>query len=330
MIGLGLVALLAIWLVINMIKNPSLFFDVMLAGVTNGAVYGLIALGYTLVYGILQLINFAHGDVFALSSLMASTALISFFGATESSGGIAVALAIAGTLAIAMAFGSAVNVTVELVGYRRLRNAPRLAPLITAVGMSFILQNIGLLAWGVDYKSTPRLISNAAAFTIGGVSFEWNKLIVLAITAPVLVAMTWLVRSTRQGKAMRATSQDPDASAMMGINVNRTISFTFALAGALAGAGGVLYVLEFTTTRYDQGFQLGLIAFTAAVLGGIGNLAGAVLGALVIGLIEQFNEGLTWHAPGSNWTHSIVFGILILILVFRPEGLLGERTPEGA
>jgi branched-chain amino acid transport system permease protein len=138
-----------------------------------------------------------------------------------------------------------------------------------------------------------------------------------------------VVRNTRQGKAMRATSQDPQAAAMMGINVNRTISFTFVIAGTLAGAAGVLYLLNFTVIRYDQGFQLGLIAFTAAVLGGIGNLTGAVLGAMTIGLIEAFNEGLGWMSPGSDWTRSIVFGILIAILVFRPEGILGERTPEG-
>jgi branched-chain amino acid transport system permease protein len=137
------------------------------------------------------------------------------------------------------------------------------------------------------------------------------------------------VKSTRQGKAMRATAQDTEASAMMGINVNRTISFTFLLAGALAGIGAVLFLVEFNV-RYDTGFELGLIAFTAAVLGGIGNLTGAVLGALCIGLIQAFNEGLSWFAPGSDWTRSIVFGILIAILVFRPEGLLGERTPEGA
>jgi len=137
------------------------------------------------------------------------------------------------------------------------------------------------------------------------------------------------VQRTRQGKAMRATAQDSDAAAMMGINVNRTISFTFLIAGALAGAAGLLYALYVTNVRYDQGFQLGLIAFTSAVLGGIGNLPGAVLGALLIGLIQAFNEGLNWHAPGSDWTQSIVFSILILILVFRPEGLLGERTPEG-
>jgi len=146
---------------------------------------------------------------------------------------------------------------------------------------------------------------------------------------PVLLGLVYLIRNTRQGKAMRATAQDKDASAMMGINVNRTISFTFLIAGTLAGVAGLLYALYSTNIRYDQGFQLGLIAFTAAVLGGIGNLPGAVLGAILIGLIQQFNEGLSWHAPSSQWTQSIVFAILILILVFRPEGLLGERTPEG-
>jgi branched-chain amino acid transport system permease protein len=221
------------------------------------------------------------------------------------------------------------NTGIELVAYRRLRSAPRLAPLITAVGMSFILQDVGLIQWGVEFQTIEKLIPNSVAFSIGDVIFQWDKLGVLLLTIPVLLALTWLVRSTKQGKAMRATSQDMDAAAMMGINVNRTISFTFALAGGLAGAGGLLYFLHFTSMRYDTGFQLGLIAFTAAVLGGIGNLAGAVLGALMIGLIEQFNEGLELYSPGSDWTRSIVFGILIATLVFRPEGLLGERTPEG-
>ncbi len=146
---------------------------------------------------------------------------------------------------------------------------------------------------------------------------------------PVLLALVWLVQYTKQGKAMRATAQDMDAAAMMGINVNRTVSFTFLIAGGLAGAAGLLYALYVTNIRFDQGFQLGLIAFTSAVLGGIGNLPGAVLGAILIGLVQSWNEGLAWHAPGSDWTQSIVFSILILILVFRPEGLLGERTPEG-
>jgi branched-chain amino acid transport system permease protein len=297
---------------------------------TNGLVYGLIALGYTLVYGILQLINFAHGDVFTLSGLVASTMIVSVFGVTEHSGAGAIVLAVAVTVLVCVAFGSTVNAGIELVAYRRLRRAPRLAPLITAVGMSFILQDIGLISWGADYISVPRLIPNSNVFHIGGVSYQWNKLSVVLITIPVLVALTWLVKSTRHGKAMRATSQDMEAAAMMGINVNRTISFTFALAGGLAGVAGLLYLLLFTTIRYDVGFQLGLIAFTAAVLGGIGNLVGAVLGALIIGWVEAFNEGLTWHAPGGDWTRSLVFAILILILVFRPQGILGERRAEGA
>jgi branched-chain amino acid transport system permease protein len=200
--------------------------------------------------------------------------------------------------------------------------------LISAVGMSFIVQNISLAIYDVNYRSAPPLLSGEPAFTIGGVSMSWNKLIVVLITIPVLIGLTWMVRSTKQGKAMRATAQDQDAAAMMGINVNRTISFTFVLAGALAGSAGVLYLLQFQM-RYDTGFELGLIAFTAAVLGGIGNLAGATLGGLIIGFIQAFNEGLPIGSPGSDWTRSIVFGILIAILVFRPEGLLGERTPEG-
>jgi branched-chain amino acid transport system permease protein len=196
--------------------------------------------------------------------------------------------------------------------------------------MSFILQNVGLYFWGPTYTSIDPLISGEPAFTIGGVEFQWDNITMILLTVPLLLALTWLVTSTKQGKAMRATSQDMEAAAMMGINVNRTISFTFALAGGLAGAAGLIYVLQFTTIRFDQGFQLGLIAFTAAVLGGIGNLAGAVLGGVLIGLIEAFVDGLAWLSPGANWTRAIVFAVLIAVLVFRPEGLLGERTPEGA
>ncbi len=329
--GLGLlfVALVIVWVVVNFIRDPSEFLSVFLIGLTNGAVYGLIALGYTLVYGILQLINFAHGDVFALGGLVSSTMILSAFNLSTADSAVVIVLGVATTLLVAMLFASVLNAGIELVAYRRLRNAPRVAPLITAVGMSFILQNVGLIFYGVNYTSVPRLVPNSVAFSIGDVDLQWNKLAVLLITVPVLLGLTYLVRSTRQGKAMRATSQDPEAAAMMGVNVNRTISFTFILAGGLAGAAGLLYLLNFTTIRYDQGFQLGLIAFTAAVLGGIGNMAGALLGAITIGLIEAFNEGLTWNTPGSDWTRSIVFGILIAILVFRPEGILGERTPEG-
>jgi branched-chain amino acid transport system permease protein len=195
--------------------------------------------------------------------------------------------------------------------------------------MSFILQNIAIAWKGPSYVSVPRVLPSGDVFSIGGADYTWDKFSVVIVTLPVLLVLLWLVLRTRQGKAMRATAQDRDAAAMMGINVNRTISFTFLIAGALAGAGGLLYALYFHEVRYDTGFQLGLIAFTAAVLGGIGNLPGAVLGALLIGFIQAYNDGLSWHMPGSDWTQSIVFAILILILVFRPEGLLGERTPEG-
>jgi branched-chain amino acid transport system permease protein len=328
-VGIGFVVLLGVWLVVNLIKTPSDFFTVLLIGITTGSVYALIALGYTLVYGILQLINFAHGDVFALSGLVASTLIVSIFGLDETTATLGIIGGLLAILVLVVVFGSAVNATIEFVAYRRLRQAPRLAVLITAVGMSFIVQNVSLAIFGVNFRSVPPLISESHVFEIGDVTYQWNQLFAVLATIPVLILLSWIVTSTRHGKAMRATSQDPDAAAIMGVNVNRTISFTFLLAGGLAGVGGLLYLLEFNI-RYDTGFELGLIAFTAAVLGGIGNLSGAVLGALLIGLIQACNEGLSWFAPGSDWTRSIVFGLLIAILVFRPEGLLGERTPEGA
>jgi branched-chain amino acid transport system permease protein len=328
-IGILFVVGLLLILLINLVDDPTQFMNVALIGLTTGSVYALVALGYTLVYGILQLINFAHGDVFALCGLIASTIMISLFDLSGNEAIVVIAAGLLGTIVLTMAFGSTINVTIEALGYRRLRSQPRLTMLISAVGMSFIVQNISLALYDVNYRSAPPLISGEPAFTIGGVSMSWNKLWVVLITIPVLLILTWLVRSTKQGKAMRATAQDQDAAAMMGINVNRTISFTFLLAGSLAGAAGVLYLLQFQM-RYDTGFELGLIAFTAAVLGGIGNLAGATLGGLLIGFIQAFNEGLSIGVPGSDWTRSIVFGILIAILVFRPEGLLGERTPEGA
>jgi branched-chain amino acid transport system permease protein len=326
---LTLVGLLVIWLIVNFAKEPGAFVTVALIGFRNGAIYALIALGYTLVYGILQLINFAHGDVFALSGLVASTLIVSLFSLDESTAALGIIGGVALILLMVMVFGALVNATIEFVAYRRLRNAPRLSALITAIGMSFIVQNISLALYDERAIDVPDLLPRTIAFSIAGVNAQWDKIAVVLITLPVLIWLTWLVRSTRQGKAMRATAQDPDAAAIMGIDVNRTISFTFLLAGALAGAGGLLFLLEFNM-RYDTGFELGLIAFTAAVLGGIGNLTGAVVGGLCIGLIQAFNEGLSWATPGSDWTRSLVFGILIAILVFRPEGLLGERTPEGA
>ena len=327
--GIVLVAALLVWLGVNLVKAPADFVEVLLIGITTGCVYALVALGYTLVYGILELINFAHGDVFMLGGMISATFAIHF--ALGSKSGIGLWLLVVGILLIAMVCCGAINATIEFIAYRPLRGAPRLAPLITAIGMSFIIQDIGLAWKGPNYVTAPDVFprSEVPGFPIGAIDYRWNKFIVVLITVPVLLALLYLVQRTRQGKAMRATAQDMDAAAIMGINVNRTISFTFLIAGSLAGAAGLLYALYVTTVRFDQGFQLGLIAFTSAVLGGIGNLPGAVLGAVLIGLIQAFNEGLNWHAPGSDWTQSIVFSILILILVFRPSGLLGEKTPEG-
>jgi len=328
-IGILFVALFVLVLLRNFIADPEQFINISLIGLTTGAVYALVALGYTLVYGILQLINFAHGDVFALSGLVAYSIAINVLNLTADTAAIALIGGLALTMLLTGAFASSLNATIEFLAYRRLRNQPRLTMLITAVGMSFIVQNVALYFYGVGFYSAADLIPSTSAFTIGEISIAWNKLTVVLVTIPVLFILTWLVKSTKQGKAMRATAQDQDAAAMMGINVNRTISFTFLLAGALAGAAGLLFLLLFNM-RYDTGFELGLIAFTAAVLGGIGNLAGATLGGILIGLIQAWNEGLTHWTAGGSWTRSIVFGILIAILVFRPEGLLGERTPEGA
>jgi branched-chain amino acid transport system permease protein len=326
-IGLLLVGALLLWLLVKFVEDPTRFLSVTVIGATVGATYGLIALGYTLVYGILQLINFAHGDVFALSGLVAFSIITRLGLDTDTS----VPVIVGGLLlvfVVTMPGFAIANAAIERVAYKPLRHAPRLAPLITAVGVSFILQNVGLALYGPSFHTIPDFIPRTDAIEIGGVAIQWNKLAVFAVVIPLLVVLTWFVQSTRQGKSMRAVAQDSDAAAMLGIDVNRTISVTFMLAGALAAAAGLIYLLQFNM-RYDTGFELGLIAFTAAVLGGIGNLPGAVLGAMVIGLVQAYNEGLD-GTPGGDWTRTIVFAILIATLVFRPEGLLGERTPEGA
>jgi branched-chain amino acid transport system permease protein len=340
-LGLALVGLILAWLGYNLYLAPEQFFRVFLIGVTNGALYALVALGYTLVYGILELINFANGEVFMLGGMIAASLIgtagflfipgfdLAQWGTPGASLG-ALLPAILVCLAVSVVACGLLNATVERIAYKPLRNAPRLAPLITAIGMSFILQNVAIVWKGTETVSVNQTLPTGEVFSIGDVRYTWDRLFVLLITIPVLVLLVWLVQYTRQGKAMRATAQDKDAASMMGIDVNRTISFTFLIAGGLAGAAGVIFAFYFTTVRFDTGFTLGLIAFTAAVLGGIGNLPGAVLGAMLIGLLQAFNEGLSWNAPGPAWTTSIVFGILIVILVFRPQGLLGERTPEGS
>jgi branched-chain amino acid transport system permease protein len=333
-VGITLIGVLVSWLAVNAYKDWTTFVQLSLTGLTRGALYALVALGYTLVYGILELINFAHGDVFMIGGMIAASFALGVFnlGPNPSLGILIIAILV--SLVAAMVGCGLLNAGIERVAYRPLRRAPRLVPLITAIGVSFILEDFGLIWKGSQPVSLPpETLPHGTIFTLGTcpkcVTYNWDRFFVLVVTVPVLLGLVWLVRYTRQGKAMRATAQDKDAAALMGIDVNRTISFTFAIAGALAGTAGVIFAFYSTTIRFDSGFTLGLIAFTAAVLGGIGNLPGAVLGALLIGFIQDFNEGLSWHSPGSAWTQSIVFGILILILVFRPQGLLGEQTPEG-
>jgi branched-chain amino acid transport system permease protein len=323
-LGLLLLALVAAWLVENAVQAPRQFALVSLNGITNGSIYALVAIGYTLVYGIIELINFAHGDVFSWGAMVSYTVAVSWLGLDGGqSGAVLLGVSIVAILGAA-AFCATLNMAVERVAYRRLRNAPRLAPLITAIGMSFVLSNLIAVFYGFNYVSTNPLLPQGAIFHIGNQAYGWDKLIVLLITCPVLVVLSVVVKATRWGKAMRATAQNRDAARLMGIDVDRAISFAFGLGGALAGVGGFVYLMYFTQARFDLGFRIGLFAFTAAVLGGIGNITGAALGGYVIGFIENFNSGLTWHAPGPNWTESLVFILLILILVFRPTGLLGE------
>jgi branched-chain amino acid transport system permease protein len=306
------------------VHNLTYFGTNVVQGISNGAIWGLIAIGYTLVYGIIELINFAHGDVFMIGSFTG----VSFWtaiGLGLGSSTLSLVLGLPLTLVVCMVVCGALNVLIERVGYRPLRGAPRLAPLITAVGFSFILQNVGLLWRGGSTVSVPDLIhENQTVVQIGGVVIHRADVFSVAVTIPLVVLLVWFVGRTRQGRAMRATAQDPEAARLMGINVDRTISLTFLIGGGLAGAAGLVYALYQTTIWYLQGFEAGLIAFTAAVLGGIGNIRGAVLGGLIIGFIQQTSDARV----GPQWTPFFVFGLLIIILVLRPQGLLGEETRE--
>jgi branched-chain amino acid transport system permease protein len=293
-------------------------------GLSNGAIWALIALGYTLVYGIIELINFAHGDLFMIGSFI-SYGFFGTIGLSLATGTLGLVLGLIVTLLLAMVACGTLNVMIERVAYRPLRNAPKLAPLITAVGFSFILQNVGLLWLGGSQQGVTDLLdSQNELFNFIGIPVTNADVLAIGVTTPLVIGLTTFVRRSRLGKAMRATAQDPEAARLMGINVDTTISVTFLLGGLLAGAAGLIYALYETGIRYDQGFRAGLIAFTAAVMGGIGNLWGAVLGGLIIGGIQQISD----NRIGGQWTPAIVFAYLVLIMVFRPQGLLGEETRE--
>jgi branched-chain amino acid transport system permease protein len=295
-------------------------------GLSVGTIWALIALGYTLVYGIIELINFAHGEVFMIGSFVA-VSLFGTIGLTEDTSLLPLIIGLFATLVLAMVASGSLNVMIERVAYRPLRSAPKLAPLITAIGMSFILQNVGLL-WRPTPDSAPDLIgSQKHVFDLFGVSVLRSDIFAVLVTAPLLFGLLWFVGQTKYGKAMRATAQDPDAARLMGINVDKTIALTFVLGGLLAGAAGLIYALYNLTIQYNQGFTAGLIAFTSAVMGGIGNLKGAVVGGLLIGIIQQTVESRLDN--GSAWAPAVVFAILVLVMVFRPQGLFGEETREG-
>jgi branched-chain amino acid transport system permease protein len=302
--------------------SAQFFLQQCLIGLTNGALVALVALGYTMVYGIIGLINFAHGDLIMLGACLA----LSLVGALglATAGPAATWVGIATLILLCGLFCGALNVAVDRIVYKPLRNAPKLAPLVSAIGVSFIFMNVGLFWLGPADRSFPELLPSTNLLGGEGLQFTWKDLLVVLVVGPLMVALSILVRGTRLGRAMRAVAQDPTAAALVGIDVDRVIAATFFIGGFLGGAASVIYGLYINTIGFQMGFQNGLYAFTAAVLGGIGSIPGAVVGGLVIGLVRSLSTGLV----GERWTGAIVFTILIVILVFRPEGLLGRRTRE--
>ena len=304
--------------------GPGYFVQILSFGVADGAIYAMVALGYTMVYGIIELINFAHGDVFTLGAFI-SLALYPLFGVAEGkTTGWAVVLPLVIVLVITMALCSLVNVAIERVAYRPLRNAPRLAPLITAVGMSFFLEGAMYLWKGPFNLHYPDLLPETRIPIGGGASIGEKDLIAIVIAVTLVVALAIFINASKLGKAMRATAQDRDAAQLMGIDINRTIAATFFIGASLAAAGGIVYGLYYNNVDAFLGFNTGLVAFTAAVFGGIGNIPGAALGGMAIGIIAAMSDGYFTV----KWTHVVIFAILILTLVFRPTGLLGMRVPE--
>jgi branched-chain amino acid transport system permease protein len=305
--------------------DPRTFAQVLVFGLADGAIFALVALGYTMVYGIIELINFAHGDVFTLAAYIAAT-LIAFFSTSEGSFQIGNLVAMLVVFPVVMLIMGAINVGIERVAYRPLRNAPRLAPLITAIGMSFTLEGVMFLWHGPTTVHVPNLLPHGPGFEtyIGGVFIGFKDVFVVVAAAILVALLAVFINRSKLGKAMRATAQDRDASQLMGIDINRTIAATFFIGAVLAGAGGIIWGLYFNTITYNLGFRTGLIAFTSAVFGGIGNIPGAALGGLIIGLVAAFSDNYI----GPKWTQIVVFGILIAVLVFRPTGLLGMRVPE--
>ena len=300
------------------------FLQILTFGVANGSIYALVALGYTMVYGIIELINFAHGDVFTLGAFISLTLLPAFGLAEGQSSGFGLVIPLLAVFVITMAACGAVNIAIERVAYRPLRHAPRLAPLITAVGMSFLLEGVMYIWRGPFNLHYPNLLPGDTFPLPGGSTIGVKDIFVIVVAIALMVGLSLFVERSRLGKAMRATSQDRDAAELMGIDINGTISATFFIGALLAAAGGIIFGLYYNNVTFDLGFSAGLFAFTAAVFGGIGNIQGAALGGFVIGLVRSFMDGYF----SSQWTDVVIFAILVMVLVFRPTGLLGMRVPE--
>ncbi|HEV3438691.1 MAG TPA: branched-chain amino acid ABC transporter permease [Gemmata sp.] len=304
---------------------PAGFGQFLLLGLVLGSLYALIALGYTMVYGIIELINFAHGDLFMLGSFWALQVATWVAVTTASNNSTS---AIIGTVLLMLLLTpiccAALNMAADRVIYKPLRHSPKLTVIVSAIGVSFIFINCGLFWKGATPVKFPDLVPDTNLLHNTGLTFTWKDAMVVGVTVPTMIALTLFVKFTPLGKAMRATAQNPTAAQLMGINVDRVISATFAIGGALAGVASVIYGLYIKAVDYQMGFQNGLYAFTAAVLGGIGNIPGAVLGGLVIGVVGELGKAYL----GSKWSEALIFAILIVILLFRPAGLLGARTRE--
>jgi branched-chain amino acid transport system permease protein len=301
--------------------------DIIIAGLVLGSLYAIVALGYTMVYGIIELINFAHGDVFTVGAFIAIPVLNRFI--DQSNFNVPVTTSIIGITAaviVSAALCGLIGVVIERVAYRPLRNAPRLAPLITAIGVSLILEN-AIFQWQGGLPVFAPLVMTVSTYPLFGTTITNVQIMVIVVAILMMVALDLFVNRTTVGKAMRAVAQDREAAAMMGINVDQIISLTFVIGSALAGAGAVFYLISLQSVGYNTGFTLGLYAFTAAVLGGIGNIRGAMLGGIAIGLISAWVEQLG-NGAGTEWYDVVIFATLVLVLVFRPAGLLGTNTTE--
>ncbi len=287
------------------------FIGALISGLNLGSIYALIALGYTMVYGIAKMLNFAHGDIIMVG---AYSVIVS-----------AVTLKLPPVVAIliAVVVCAALGVTIEFLAYRPLRQSPPLAVLITAIGVSYLLQNLALLIFGPEQKSTPALF-DLPSLTLGGVTVDGITLLTLGVTAAIMVGLTLFINLTRMGKAMRAVSEDRDAAELMGISVNKTITITFAIGSALAAVASVFFGATYTYIKPTTGSMPGIKAFTAAVFGGIGSIPGTMLGGILLGLIEQLSKVYI----STLWSDAVVFGVLVLVLVFKPAGLLGKRVRE--